>query len=660
MMIEDKDFKQLSRLRFLQLYGHSDDWNYVNPPLLPGEIGIESDTLRFKFGSGSLYKDTPYPRLLDTCGDNIETDVEFPPDVTGFRYMDYLKINDDIIYPITLTNAVRFKSGLRLSDWAEDHKNKNEPVATTTSSGTPVNDYASKILSIKIAEEYADCALSLKLIANYHGEKKHDVIDVNIWCKIQEQLATANPNNRYAYVTSAHADSSVKQFDISILTTAVDADKNMTVDVYVTSVVQSLTVEVFELARAVRVPGKVTIKYFLNAPFAPRPTGLVNAIDISNAHDHLEYFRRDGSRTISGNIRYNMHGADRIPVEVVGGDKDGLNITVGGGGSTTIYSGEATGNIGTLPVAGAEILTLASDQQMAIFVGCQGGGSAAKKMVIDTDLAMFPSVTNTGSIGQTDFKWANIWAQTLHGALDGNASSATKLATARSIALTGAVTGSGNFDGSGNLSITTTVSHTHSYLPLTGGKLTGDLTMSANLILTTDSAIDTPRFIRCQLNPSADSDWWIIRGAMTSKDEGYLEICTGDSGTEPIILRQYAVNDAIKAEAYLLDSSGNTKFPGDISERGVKLTDKYAPADIRLKNITIAVGAWNASTKLAEYANASITADHSPDVRFSAASIDAAGKAGITVYTVAGKLMLKATTIPTVALVIEAVIFVKM
>lgn len=58
----------------------------------------------------------------------------------------------------------------------------------------------------------------------------------------------------------------------------------------------------------------------------------------------------------------------------------------------------------------------------------------------------------------------------------GNAATATKLATARTISLTGDVTGSGTFDGSGNLSITATVadnSHNHSYLPLAGGTMTG-------------------------------------------------------------------------------------------------------------------------------------------------------------------------------------------
>lgn len=62
--------------------------------------------------------------------------------------------------------------------------------------------------------------------------------------------------------------------------------------------------------------------------------------------------------------------------------------------------------------------------------------------------------------------------------ISGNAATATKLATARTISLTGDVTGSGTFDGSGNLSITATVvdnSHSHDYLPLAGGTMTGEI-----------------------------------------------------------------------------------------------------------------------------------------------------------------------------------------
>jgi hypothetical protein len=60
-------------------------------------------------------------------------------------------------------------------------------------------------------------------------------------------------------------------------------------------------------------------------------------------------------------------------------------------------------------------------------------------------------------------------------ACTGNAATATKLATPRTISLSGSVTGSVSFDGSGDVSITTTTNHTHSYLPLSGGTVSGEL-----------------------------------------------------------------------------------------------------------------------------------------------------------------------------------------
>ena len=82
----------------------------------------------------------------------------------------------------------------------------------------------------------------------------------------------------------------------------------------------------------------------------------------------------------------------------------------------------------------------------------------------------------------------------------GPANSALKLNSARNIALTGAVTGNVNFDGSKNVSIATSVNHSHSqysttshnhngvyayashshgYLPTGGGTLTGNLSNNA-------------------------------------------------------------------------------------------------------------------------------------------------------------------------------------
>ncbi len=59
----------------------------------------------------------------------------------------------------------------------------------------------------------------------------------------------------------------------------------------------------------------------------------------------------------------------------------------------------------------------------------------------------------------------------IEGAVTGNASTATTLATARAIALAGDVTGTANFDGSGDISITATVaddSHNHTIANVDG------------------------------------------------------------------------------------------------------------------------------------------------------------------------------------------------
>ena len=63
---------------------------------------------------------------------------------------------------------------------------------------------------------------------------------------------------------------------------------------------------------------------------------------------------------------------------------------------------------------------------------------------------------------------------------NGKANTAAKWSTARTLTLTGSVTGSVSIDGSGNVSLATTTNHTHSYLPLSGGTLTGNLTLGSS------------------------------------------------------------------------------------------------------------------------------------------------------------------------------------
>lgn len=73
----------------------------------------------------------------------------------------------------------------------------------------------------------------------------------------------------------------------------------------------------------------------------------------------------------------------------------------------------------------------------------------------------------------------NAW-KTLANITD-NVASASKWATARKITLTGSVTGSVSIDGSGNVSLATTTNHTHAYLPLAGGTMTGTIGVQSNV-----------------------------------------------------------------------------------------------------------------------------------------------------------------------------------
>ena len=98
-----------------------------------------------------------------------------------------------------------------------------------------------------------------------------------------------------------------------------------------------------------------------------------------------------------------------------------------------------------------------------------------------------------------------------------------------------------------------------SYLPLSGGTLTGDLLFS-------DSGTST-RGIRGTVGKN---DAWRLIGGASAVDAGWLELATADGGNEPIYVRQYVTNytdsfSSIVHSATLLDALGNTSFPGIVT-----------------------------------------------------------------------------------------------
>ena len=64
----------------------------------------------------------------------------------------------------------------------------------------------------------------------------------------------------------------------------------------------------------------------------------------------------------------------------------------------------------------------------------------------------------------------------------------------------------------------------------------------------------------------ADNDQFRIRIGGTATNAGFVEIATADDGTEPIYARQYTgVFTTLARTAAILDGSGNTTFPGDVT-----------------------------------------------------------------------------------------------
>lgn len=97
-------------------------------------------------------------------------------------------------------------------------------------------------------------------------------------------------------------------------------------------------------------------------------------------------------------------------------------------------------------------------------------------------------------------------------------------------------------------------SHTHSYLPLSGGTLTGDLFFG-------NSGTST-RQLRFQVG---DNDYGRIASGATAANAGWMEIATADDANEPIYVRQYSGAYAtISRTLTLLDASGNTSLPGTL------------------------------------------------------------------------------------------------
>jgi hypothetical protein len=104
---------------------------------------------------------------------------------------------------------------------------------------------------------------------------------------------------------------------------------------------------------------------------------------------------------------------------------------------------------------------------------------------------------------------------------------------------------------------------------LTSLGISGSITSTAATGLTMNlTGTNSANLIYAQMG---DNDQFRILVGASATNAGFVEIATADDGTEPIYVRQYTgVFTTVARTATLLDSSGHTTFPGNVT--GANLT----------------------------------------------------------------------------------------
>ena len=144
-----------------------------------------------------------------------------------------------------------------------------------------------------------------------------------------------------------------------------------------------------------------------------------------------------------------------------------------------------------------------------------------------------PKANGTAAVGSETAKFARgDHVHPLQTTVSGNAGTATKLATSRTISLTGDVTGSGSFDGSANLSITATIaddSHNHVVSNVDGLQASLDAkqaTVTGGATTITGSNLTASRAL------ISNSSGKVAVSAVTSTELGYLDGVTSSIQTQ--------------------------------------------------------------------------------------------------------------------------------
>ena len=229
---------------------------------------------------------------------------------------------------------------------------------------------------------------------------------------------------------------------------------------------------------------------------------------------------------------------------------------------------------------GTDLFTFNGSTAKTVNITPSGIGAAASSHGTHvTYSTSTPLVAGTGAVGTASNVARGDHVHPAQTSVTGNAGTATKLATARTITI--GSTGK-TFDGSANVSWTAAEM---GVLPMTGN--TGAYSMTGNV----EFASAANGTFRGVVGKCGANDYWRVVGNATADNAGYMEIATADDGTEPIYVRQYTgVYTTVTRTLTLLDGSGNTSMPGNLSvSKGVSAQDITASGNVTVTG-TVKVG----------------------------------------------------------------------
>ena len=128
------------------------------------------------------------------------------------------------------------------------------------------------------------------------------------------------------------------------------------------------------------------------------------------------------------------------------------------------------------------------------------------------------------------------------------------------LTLTGSVTGTATIASSGTISINTTTNHTHSYLPLSGGTLTGNVTSRSITPATTNAYVLGSSSLKWS-NVYATTFTGNLTGNVTGNVSGSSGSCTGNAATATRLANSVTINGVAFNGSSNITVADNTKLP---------------------------------------------------------------------------------------------------